>query len=1000
MADDITFVLRAKNDARKAVREFSGDVRKSARSLKETSDESRRSARNFRETADSARRVKRETDGAKDEMRGFARQSSRAKREVDQATRSVNTLRASAAKVAGVFASIGVGVGLAATVSDAVRVSRDFEAALSEVQAVSQATEAQFEALSARARELGATTSFSATQAAEGIAFLARAGFDAGQAFDAIGPSLQLARAGALDLASAADIASNILSGLQQPVSEFNRLGDVLAFTAANANTNIQQLGKAFSFVAPQLSQFNISAEEGAAAIGLLSNAGIQGARAGTNLRGVLARLVKPSSQARDVFEQFGVSLQDVNPASNDLSDILEELAPILDSASASAKVFGTEIASGANILISMREELDELTEGAENSEGALDTLSFVMGDNLDGAVKELRSSVEELYLSLVNNRALTEFVQLITAIVREITPATEGVRALGDGARDSEQFMKELSERAEELEERLGEIRETAQQVVGALEGLGVALGAVFGLSVIRRLAQVIRQVATLKSAASFVGFAVNSHPLMRLLNLVILTIGTAAGAWSEFRRFVNEGVALPDVSRPEGTGLTAEIESIRAEIEELEDLRRQSVQARKEAAEAAGGGAAGAFATLEAPDPGTDIFGANEIRRLRALRQELEKVQEQLDETEAFGAPGTSPDEDEDDQNTPSVTGGAATNPIRQLTAQVEALREAEGLLGAERRRFIESQQIANQARAAGVEVTRETVAALLEERDVLDSRAEIGERAEDLIEQFRREREAILENANASREELAIRRLVNEARARGVEISEDQIAQLREEADAIEDAREAAREAGPGITRAIRDFAEGGVSVAREARGVLEDLSRSISDTLISALDGGEARFSDFILNLRNQVIEFVTDSAVRQFANLLSGGGGQSGGGGIFDSLIGAGADLVSSLFGGGAAPTTSPVPVPRPAAFGTDFVVKGSGGVDSQFVPLRATPGERVTVTRPEDERGGGGDTFNISMSFPGIRDSREARATKSQVAAEVAKTVNRGRRNL
>jgi hypothetical protein len=196
-------------------------------------------------------------------------------------------------QAAGRAISTRISLPLAAAGAAIVKVAADFERATNRVSALTGATADQFERLRDQAKELGATTQFSATQAAEAQAFLAQAGFNTDQIFRSLPGTLNLAGAAQLDLGRSADIVSNILTGFQLDVGELDRAVDVLAKAFVSSNTDLEQLGQGFKFVGPVASAFGISLEETAAALGLLGNAGLQASSAGTGLRRIISTLAK-----------------------------------------------------------------------------------------------------------------------------------------------------------------------------------------------------------------------------------------------------------------------------------------------------------------------------------------------------------------------------------------------------------------------------------------------------------------------------------------------------------------------------------------------------------------------------------------------------------------------------------------------------------------------------------------------------------------------------------
>jgi len=195
----------------------------------------------------------------------------------------------------------------------AVRQIANFETELNKLQAVSGSTASQMAALEDQARSLGATTTFAANEAAQAQVFLAQAGFKSNEVLKATPGILKLAIAGNLDLARAADIASNVLGGMALQVDDLNRVNDVLAKTAASSNTNIEQLGQALSFAAPFAVSAGISIEQVAAAVGVLSNNGLQATRAGTGVVGVIRQLSRVTPQAEEVLSKYGLTVGDVN---------------------------------------------------------------------------------------------------------------------------------------------------------------------------------------------------------------------------------------------------------------------------------------------------------------------------------------------------------------------------------------------------------------------------------------------------------------------------------------------------------------------------------------------------------------------------------------------------------------------------------------------------------------------------------------------------------------
>lgn len=344
----------------------------------------------------------------------------RGTRRVDRSLRTIdrtaNQLRNTLARA---FAVIGTTAGAAGS----IRLLANFSQAMSTVRAVTGATEEQFIALSAEAERLGATTRFSATQAAEGILFLSRAGFDAEESLQAVESTLLLAQAGALNLGTAADIASNILTGFRLEVDQLTRVTDVLALTANSANTNVEQLGTAMQFVAPVAAGLNVSIEEATAAIGTLSDAGLQASLAGTGLRRVLSELESPSNRTREIFSLLGVASEEVRVSQVGLTAALQRLRDAGIDTGIALEVFGDRGGPAFEVLSNAVPRVTELTEQLRNAEGTALDVARVMDDNLNGALLAVRSAIESVIIrfgALGAQQFLTEFFNDLANSIRE----------------------------------------------------------------------------------------------------------------------------------------------------------------------------------------------------------------------------------------------------------------------------------------------------------------------------------------------------------------------------------------------------------------------------------------------------------------------------------------------------------------------------------------------------------------------------------------------------
>jgi len=327
--------------------------------------------------------------------------SSRGARTVSRNIRNIGTsAKGAQGSVQLLSRALGL-LGGALALTGAVRTMADFAQAMSTVKAVSGATTAQFIEMNEAAQQLGATTRFTATQAADGMTFLARAGFDANEVLQAIPHTLNLAQAGALELARAADIASNVIKGFGLEADSTERIVDILANTANSANTDVEQLGQAMSFAAPAAKAIGVEAELAAASVGVLSDAGVQATRAGTGLRQIFIQLISPTAKARKVIEKMGLNVSDLNVKSKGLIPVIELLREKNIGLADAAALVGVRQATSLLILKDNVARLKELNQENINAAGTAKKVAAVMDDNLNGALLRVKSAFESVTLSL-----------------------------------------------------------------------------------------------------------------------------------------------------------------------------------------------------------------------------------------------------------------------------------------------------------------------------------------------------------------------------------------------------------------------------------------------------------------------------------------------------------------------------------------------------------------------------------------------------------------------
>lgn len=318
-----------------------------------------------------------------------------------------------------------------------VDMSAEFETTMAKVGAISQASFVEFMDLRKQAIDLGASTVFSASQAGDAQAFLAMAGFEVKEIMESLPGVLSLAAAGQMELGRTADIASNILTGFRLSASETGRVVDVMAAAMTKSNTNIEQLGYAMKYAAPIAAATGVDFETTAAAIGKLSDAGIQGEMAGTQLRAIMLRLVKPVGEAAKVMDELGIKTADAQgnilPFTSILRQIETAFGGLTESAQAEAAalIAGTEATAGfLTLLKTGSDEIDSFATQLQNSGGTADRIARQQMDTLNGSIEELRSAFEGVGITVGDT-----FSPAIRAAVDEMTKLLMGFNTLDPAA-------------------------------------------------------------------------------------------------------------------------------------------------------------------------------------------------------------------------------------------------------------------------------------------------------------------------------------------------------------------------------------------------------------------------------------------------------------------------------------------------------------------------------------------------------------------------------------
>ena len=309
----------------------------------------------------------------------------------------------------------------------AVKVTADFDAQMSKVGAISGATGKEFDGLRDKAREMGATTKFSATEAGQAFEYMAMAGWKPQQMMEGISGVMNLAAASGEDLATTSDIVTDALTAFGMSAKDSGHFADILAAASTSANTNVSMLGESFKYAAPVAGALGISAEDTSVALGVMANSGIKASQAGTALRAGLSNMANPTKQMKEYMDKYGISLQKNADGSINLQATMEHLREKMgnlsttEQAAAASAIFGKNAMSGwLSIINASDQDFEKLTGAIDNCDGAAEEMANKMNDNLSGQLTILKSQLQELAISIGDAviPKLREFISFIQDVV------------------------------------------------------------------------------------------------------------------------------------------------------------------------------------------------------------------------------------------------------------------------------------------------------------------------------------------------------------------------------------------------------------------------------------------------------------------------------------------------------------------------------------------------------------------------------------------------------
>ena len=331
---------------------------------------------------------------------------------------------------AGAF--FGVSLGL----TDTINTQKDFEAAMSQVQATSGADADEMERLTKKAEEMGATTKFTASDSAEAMNYMSMAGWKTEDMLDGITGIMNLAAAANEDLGTTSDIVTDALTAFGLSASDSGHFADVLAQASANANTNVSMLGESFKYVAPVAGAMKYSVEDVSLALGLMANASVKGSQAGTSLKTSIANMAAPTDKMQGAMDKYGISLTKRNGEMKSFKEVLDMLRAHLgglsetEQTAAASTIFGKEAMAGMLAIINAStEDYEKLTQAIYNADGATEKMANTQLDNLSGSITLLQSAVDGVKISF--GKRLNPYVRSVAEGLTAAMPDIEA--ALSD---------------------------------------------------------------------------------------------------------------------------------------------------------------------------------------------------------------------------------------------------------------------------------------------------------------------------------------------------------------------------------------------------------------------------------------------------------------------------------------------------------------------------------------------------------------------------------------
>lgn len=462
----------------------------------ENSDEAKELANEIKKLSSELVTNKAKLEGAEDSADKFDKSLKDVDKSSDKASQGFTVMKGALADL--------VATGIKKAISGMIELGKqtftagaNFETSMSKVKAISGASAEDMDKLRNKAKQMGESTVFSASQSADALQYMAMAGWKTEDMLNGLEGIMNLAAASGEDLASTSDIVTDALTAMGYSAGDAGKLADVMAAASSNANTNVAMMGQTFQYAAPIVGALGYKMEDTAVAIGLMANAGIKGEKAGTALRSILTRLSAPPKECATALDTLGISLTDSNGKMKSLDAVMGDLRQAFsklnetEQTSYAKHIAGQEAMSGLLAVVNAAPaDFDKLTKAVNNSTGASKEMAATMNDNVNGQITLLKSNIEGKMIKVFEKASGS-----MKRSIREMGRAVDSI--------DWNKTAKSVGNLSQKFADLITFLVKNAPMVKTTLKTIAAAMATIF---VTNKIATFVKSVQTISPALTAV--------------------------------------------------------------------------------------------------------------------------------------------------------------------------------------------------------------------------------------------------------------------------------------------------------------------------------------------------------------------------------------------------------------------------------------------------------------------------------------------------------------